>query len=162
MRTFTLEETLRLPLSPEELFPFFTDVHNLEAITPPWLHFRVLRSSTKDIQLGTEIDYALRVHGIPLRWRSLISEWNPPYSFVDEQVRGPYRKWHHRHTFEPDGNGGTYARDRVEYAPLGGAFMNHIFVRRDLDRIFAFRQAKLVELFTKRRVLEPLASAVEA
>ena len=57
MRTFTLEETLRLPLSPEELFPFFTDVHNLEAITPPWLHFRVLRSSTKDIQLGTEIDY---------------------------------------------------------------------------------------------------------
>lgn len=131
------EQLVKRPL--EELFAFFADPMNLEVLTPPWLRFRVLESSTPTIEEGTTIDYALRLHGIPLRWRSLISRWNPPYEFVDEQVRGPYRSWVHHHGFE-ETDGGVLVRDRVEYRVPGGALMNSLFIRRDLDQIFQYRQ----------------------
>jgi ligand-binding SRPBCC domain-containing protein len=99
-----------------------------------------------EMKPGTVIDYKLRVHGVPLRWRTLIREWQPPHRFVDEQVRGPYRRWIHEHTFiEKDG--GTLARDQVRYSVPGGALIHALFVRRDVERIFAFRRKTLAEFF---------------
>ena len=95
---------------------------------------------------GTVIDYRLRVHGVRIRWRSLISAWEPPCRFVDEQVRGPYRLWHHEHIFE-EVEEGTVVQDRVRYAPLGGVLINSLFVRRDVERIFAYRAQELEQRF---------------
>lgn len=144
IREFTTE--LWLPLPPEQVFPFFGDAANLDAITPPWVNFRILTPLPIVMRAGTLIDYQLRVHGFPLHWRTRINAWQPPHRFVDEQLRGPYRQWIHEHTFEPR-NGGTLARDRVRYAvPLD--FLTHrLFVRRDLERIFAFRQEALRRRF---------------
>jgi ligand-binding SRPBCC domain-containing protein len=134
-----------LPVPRERLFPFFADVTNLEAITPPFLRFEVLTPDV-EVRAGAIIDYKLRVHGIPLRWRSEITVWEPPHRFVDEQRRGPYRRWHHEHRFE-EKDDGTLCIDTVDYAVLGGALIETLFVRRDVERIFAFRQTKLQELF---------------
>ena len=95
---------------------------------------------------GTLIDYRLGIHGLPLRWRTEITKWNPPVSFVDVQRRGPYILWHHTHTFAEQ-HGGTLCRDAVRYRPRGGALMNRLFVRRDVERIFAFRRERLVRIF---------------
>lgn len=95
---------------------------------------------------GTLINYKLRVRGIPLSWQSRISVWEPPLRFVDEQVRGPYRLWHHEHVFE-EVNGGTLCRDCVDYAVYGGRLINSLLVQPDLTTIFSFRQQKLRELF---------------
>lgn len=137
--------------SPAELFPFFADARNLERITPEFLAFRVLKTSTAEVGEGTLIDYRLRLHGIPVGWQSRIDEWQPSRRFVDRQVRGPYRLWHHTHTFE-DSRGGTLVRDRVRYAvPLGGLgqLVAGGLVRRDLDAIFDFRYRRLREIFAQ-------------
>jgi ligand-binding SRPBCC domain-containing protein len=144
---------LWLPVPREELFPFFADAANLEAITPPFLRFEVLTQGV-EIRAGAVIDYRLRVHGIPLRWRSEITVWDPPFRFVDEQRRGPYRRWHHEHRFE-ERNGGTLCLDTVDYAVFGGSIVEKLFVRRDVERIFAFRAAKLRELFPVSKVEAP-------
>jgi ligand-binding SRPBCC domain-containing protein len=143
MKVHVLERSQRLPRAPEDVFPFFADAFNLEAITPAWLHFRVLTPAPVTMAAGTRLEYRLRLHGLPLRWLTRIEVWEPPLRFVDVQLRGPYRLWHHTHTFEPDGDG-TLMRDRVRYAlPLGplGELAHAALVRRDLDRIFAFRHA---------------------
>ncbi|MCC7343829.1 MAG: SRPBCC family protein [Deltaproteobacteria bacterium] len=146
MKTFLLKSSLWLPTPRAELFPFFADPGNLQRLTPPWLHFKILKSSTPEIRQGTVIDYRLRVHGLPLRWRSEISAWEPPFRFVDEQRRGPYRRWIHQHLFT-ERDGGTQVDDLVEYAVLGGALVNRLLVRRDLDSIFAYRCRMLQEIF---------------
>jgi ligand-binding SRPBCC domain-containing protein len=140
VREFKTE--LWLPLPPAELFPFFGDAANLDAITPPWLHFRIITPPPISMRAGTLIDYRLRVHGLPLRWRTHISAWQPPHRFVDEQVRGPYRQWIHEHTFEPR-DGGTLARDVVRYAVPFDLLLHRWFVRPDIERIFEFRTAAL-------------------
>lgn len=144
--TFVFECEQWLAAPPAELFPFFGDARNLESLTPSWLNFRVLTPAPITMGVGTLIDYKLRVRGIPLRWRTRINAWGPPYMFVDEQLRGPYRMWVHTHTFEPH-DGGTRCRDRVHYAVSGGAIVNRLFVRRDMERIFAFRRRKLADVF---------------
>lgn len=147
--TFTHETELWLPRPPDEVFAFFADAGNLERLTPPFLQFSVVTPQPIDMREGATIDYKLKVHGLPLRWRSRISAWQPPHRFVDEQIKGPYRKWVHEHTFEPR-DGGTFVRDHVDYAVLGGRIVNKLFVRRDLERIFAFRTEKLQEIFGSR------------
>jgi ligand-binding SRPBCC domain-containing protein len=129
----------------EQIFEFFSDAWQLEAITPPWLHFEVLTPAPIVISQGTLIDYRLRLRGIPLRWQSIISVWEPPHRFVDEQMRGPYRRWHHEHIFEEQA-AGTLCRDIVDYEVPGGALINWLLVERDIRKIFAFRQEKLREL----------------
>jgi uncharacterized protein (TIGR01777 family) len=145
------EELVReqlVPRSPAEVFRFFSDPANLEALTPPFLHFHVLGASTPELRAGTTIDYKLSLRGMPVRWQSVIEDWVPNHRFVDRQVRGPYRKWVHTHEFEQR-NGGTLVRDRVRYAlplaPLGDLVAGRL-VSRDLNRIFAYRRARLREL----------------
>ena len=149
-RGFRLEAAQFLPHSRARIFEFFSDAVQLEALTPAFLGFRVLTPLPLTIRAGTLIDYRLRLHGIPLRWQSRISVWEPPLRFVDEQVRGPYRFWHHEHRFEEQ-DGGTLCRDTVDYNVLGGRIANRLFVAPDLRKIFAFRQARLCELFPPPR-----------
>jgi ligand-binding SRPBCC domain-containing protein len=137
---------LWLPLPPEEVFPFFGNAANLDAITPPWLHFRILTPLPIVMREGTVIDYRLQVHGISLRWRTRISAWQPPHRFVDEQLRGPYRQWLHEHSFEPC-NDGTLARDLLRYAVPFDALLHRWFVRPDIERIFEFRAVALKRRF---------------
>jgi len=144
---FTAE--LWLPLKREEIFPFFADAGNLEAITPPWVNFHTLTPTPITMQTGTLIDYQLKIHGVPVKWRTRINAWEPPYRFVDEQLRGPYLKWVHEHTFEEQ-NGGTLCRDRVDYAVPGGWLIDKLLVRRDIERIFAYRRERIEELLMHR------------
>jgi ligand-binding SRPBCC domain-containing protein len=133
------QQRLRLPLN--EVFGFFAEAHNLERITPPWLRFELLAGGPIQMGVGTLIHYRLHVHRLPVLWTSRIEEWEPGRGFVDRQLRGPYRLWHHRHSFAAE-DGGTIVRDEVDYAlPLGrlGDLAHPLFVRRDLERIFAYR-----------------------
>ncbi len=155
MKTAHLHAELALARSPEAVFAFFSDPRNLEAITPPWLHIEVLESTTPVIQEGTLIRYRLRLRGLPLRWCSRISLWEPPWRFVDEQVEGPYRLWRHLHTFEPQ-PGGTLARDLVEYAALGGTLVRRLLIEPDLRRIFDYRSQALRRIFAEQA---PVAAA---
>jgi ligand-binding SRPBCC domain-containing protein len=143
---FTLETELWLPRPRDEVFRFFADAFNLEALTPPWLKFEVLTPRPIEMRAGLRIDYRLRLRGLPLRWQSEITAWEPPVRFVDEQRRGPYRAWIHQHTFE-ERDGGTLARDMVRYDVIGGRLVNRFFVRRDVRKIFEFRQERLREVF---------------
>lgn len=146
MRTFTLETSLWLPQPVEHVFSFFAEATNLESLTPPWLHFKILTPLPIEVGAGTRIDYRLRYRGIPLRWRTEILAWEPPHRFVDSQIKGPYRRWMHEHVFiEKDG--GTLATDRVEYALLGGALTNALLIGRDVERIFAYRRQRMLEIF---------------
>lgn len=135
-----------------EVFAFFADAHNLEQLTPAWLKFNLLTPGTIDMHVGTTIDYRLRVRGIPLRWQSEITAWDPPHRFVDEARRSPYRHWHHEHRFEPcagaDGSDQTCVTDLVHYAVPGGPLVHRLFIRRDLEKIFAYRQAVLAKWFS--------------
>ena len=137
-----------LPGDPDEVFGFFANAFNLEAITPPWLRFRVLTPGPVHLAPGALIQYRLELHRIPIRWLTRIETWVAGERFVDVQIRGPYRLWHHTHTFEAH-DGGTLVRDRVRYAlPLGllGELAHRLLVRRDLERIFDFRQASVARM----------------
>ena len=149
MATFELTAESVLERSLPEVFAFFAEARNLEAITPPWLRFEVLTAEPIRMAVGTPVDYRLRLRGVPLSWRSKISAWEPPFRFVDEQRRGPYRLWVHEHTFESSGSF-TVARDRVRYSAPGGALANRLLVAPDLRRIFAFRQEALTRRFGGR------------
>jgi ligand-binding SRPBCC domain-containing protein len=136
-----------LPAPRPDVFRFFADASNLEAITPPWLHFRLVTPVPVDIRQDAVIDYRLRVHGIPIRWQSVITVWDPPHRFVDEQRRGPYRRWVHTHDFIEE-RGGTTVRDSVEFdVPL--APLSRWFVERDVRRIFAYRRDALRARFSR-------------
>jgi ligand-binding SRPBCC domain-containing protein len=148
MTPFVLERAQRVALPPDQVFAFYADARNLEAITPPWLRFRVLTPGAIAMREGALIEYRLRLHGIPLRWRTRIAVWEPPLRFVDVQVRGPYALWEHTHSFIAVADG-VEIRDRVRYAlPLGvlGRLAHALLVRRDLERIFDFRMRAVARL----------------
>ena len=149
MRFHTLRREQWIPRTPDEVFAFFSDAHNLETITPPWLGFRTLTPGPIRMAAGTKIQYRLSIHGAPVKWTTEIRKWDPPRRFVDVQLRGPYSLWHHTHSFTPE-NGGTRMRDVVRYRlPLGplGLLLNALMVRRDVGRIFAYRQALIAKMF---------------
>ena len=134
------EQLVRAPLA--DVFAFFAEARNLERITPGWLRFEVLTPQPLRMAPGTLIEYRLKLHGVPLRWLTRIEEWDGERGFVDRQLRGPYRLWHHRHEFEARGDEATVVRDRIDYAlPFGvlGELARRLFVGRDLERIFDFR-----------------------
>jgi ligand-binding SRPBCC domain-containing protein len=145
VHTLTREQHLDRP--PAEVFPFFADAHNLEAITPPALRFRVLTDGPIEMGAGTLIQYRLRLRGLEVDWLTRIDRWEPGVTFVDSQVAGPYRLWHHAHTFEQR-SGGTLMRDVVHYAlplwPLGEIAAP--LVRRELAGIFDFRREAVARI----------------
>ncbi len=146
MKTFLFktQQTLEQPLT--EVFSFFADAHNLAVITPPWLRFEVLTPAPIEMSSGTRIDYRLRLRGIPLHWQSEITAWDPPHAFVDEQRRGPYRLWRHTHTFEQT-EAGVVVGDSIKYAVWGNQIVNKLFVRPDIEKIFAYRSEQLEGIF---------------
>ena len=146
MKTFSHRSEQWLPRPLDEVFPFFTDARNLEELTPSWLRFDVVTPEPIPMAVGTTIDYRLAWRGIPLRWTSEIAAWEPPHRFIDRQIRGPYRLWHHEHRFEEFENG-TNVIDEVDYAVWGGAIANRLGVARDIEKIFAYRTARLKEIF---------------
>jgi ligand-binding SRPBCC domain-containing protein len=156
VRDFVSE--LWLPRPREEIFAFFSDARNLDAITPPWVRFRMETAGPIEMKAGALIDYKLRVRGLPIRWRTKITEWEPPVRFVDEQLRGPYRLWIHEHEFESR-DGGTLVRDRVRYAVPFDFLVHRLFVRGDVARIFAYRTEELLRRFAPSGVDLP-ANAV--
>ena len=128
-----------------EVFAFFSDAANLERITPPWLRFHTLTPLPIAMRPGATIDYRLRLRGLPLRWQSEITVWDPPRRFVDEQRRGPYRSWIHEHELI-ERDGGTEVRDFVRYTVPGGRLVDRLIVRPDVTRIFDYRRRVLEEL----------------
>lgn len=145
--TFEQEQWIQKPLS--EVFAFFGNAENLERITPPWLNFKIISPSPVQMGSGVHITYQLKLHGFPLKWVTEITEWNPPFQFVDVQLRGPYRIWRHTHTFRSDG-AGTRMTDHVLYQlPFGwlGRAAHSLAVRADVHSIFAFRSRAIREFF---------------
>lgn len=138
-----------IPCPIEEVFQFFCDATNLERITPPELNFHIITPLPIEMRKGTLIDYQLKLRGIPLRWRTEISEWNPPYSFVDTALKSPYKQWIHLHKFTPSDNGHTIMEDIVRYRlpfePFGD--LAHWYVKRELKYIFDYRQKVIREIF---------------
>ena len=153
MKLHTFKSELWLPRDLASVYSFFGDARNLELITPPWVGFQILTPGPIDMRVGTRIDYRLRVHGFPLHWQTEITSWDPPFRFVDEQRRGPYRQWIHTHTFEAR-EGGTLCRDEVRYAVPGGRLINWLLIRRDVKAIFAYR-ADVLRMHFGASIQEP-------
>lgn len=152
MTVHVLEREQFIARSVESVFSFFSEAQNLQRITPPWLAFELLTPAPIEMREGTLIEYRLRVHRLPLTWVSRIESWEYNRAFVDRQIRGPYRLWHHTHEFEGIG-AGTLMRDRVRYSiPFGtiGDLARLLFVQRDLDDVFAYRHAATAELLEQR------------
>jgi ligand-binding SRPBCC domain-containing protein len=147
-----LEREQRVELPIERTFELLGDAFNLEALTPPLLRFRVITAPPIEMGVGTLIEYRLRLRGVPVGWVTRIEAWDPPYRFIDSQLRGPYDLWHHTHEFESDGET-TLIRDTVRYrigfGPLGD-LAQRLFVRRDLSRIFDYRAEAILGLIAAR------------
>lgn len=146
MNTLTRTQVVARPL--EEVFAFFSDASNLEALTPPFLRFRILTPTPIEMRIDARIEYRLTLFGVPAKWRTRITDWQPGVRFVDEQETGPYTLWRHTHEFEAQGQS-TIIRDRVEYIePFGplGKLAHVIFVKRTLDRVFDFRREATARL----------------
>ena len=146
MREFV--QTTVVPRPVDEVFEFFSVASNLNALTPPWLSFEILTPLPIVMEVGTVIDYQIRLKGVPMKWKSKISVWEPGVRFVDEQIKGPYRSWTHTHMFEacPEG---TKMTDRVKYEIGIGPFegLLDLIVRRDVSKIFRHRTEKLDDIF---------------
>lgn len=141
------EQVLDAPL--EQAFEFFAKAENLEAITPPWLRFRITTPTPIEMKPGALIRYRLRLHGLPISWLTRIELWEPPHRFVDAQLRGPYALWHHTHEFKAIDAGHTRMTDIVRYGhrfgPLG-ELGQKLLVERDLARIFDYRRDSIAGL----------------
>jgi ligand-binding SRPBCC domain-containing protein len=149
MKLYALRREQVVDRDIEEIFGFFSVPENLGRLTPPEYDFQILTPPPVVMRRGTMIDYVIRIGGIPMRWRSLITDYDPPGRFVDQQLRGPYDFWHHSHRFEPT-DGGTRIVDEVRYAlPFGplGRLVHALLVGRQLRKLFDFRARIIRELF---------------
>jgi hypothetical protein len=144
---FRAEQYVPRPLG--EVFEFFSKAENLQELTPSWLHFRILQVNPSPVRQGTLIRYSLRWRVFPIRWTTEITEWDPPHRFVDVQLKGPYKLWHHEHRFAAEGSG-TRISDEVQYAlPFGplGLIAHRLKVKKDVETIFAYRKEVVTRLF---------------
>lgn len=145
MPIFELETSSWVSRNRPDVFAFFSNAENLEGLTPPFLHFSIVTPRPVTMRAGQLIDYQLYLHGLRMKWQTEITRWESPACFEDTQRRGPYRLWVHTHTFE-ESDGGTLVRDRVKYSVPGGRLVHSLLVRRELRRIFEYRQKRLPEL----------------
>lgn len=146
--TFTLTTIINKPV--EEVFDFFSKAENLNLITPPELQFTIISPLPIVMQAGTLINYRIKLWSIPFKWKTQISKWQPPFRFIDEQLKGPYVKWHHTHEFKPLDNGTTQMTDTVVFLSPGWIFepmVHYLFVNKRVKHIFNFRSDKLKEIF---------------
>ena len=143
---YRLQADMAVDLPLEQVFEFFSDAMQLERITPPWLNFSVLTPRPIEMKEGALLDYRLYLHRVPINWRTEIAVWEPPYRFVDQQLRGPYKRWYHEHTFE-EVDGLTIVKDNVHYIPRGGKLIHKWLVKPDLEKIFKFRQDTMSQIF---------------
>jgi ligand-binding SRPBCC domain-containing protein len=147
---YVLTQTQFAPAALDEVWDFFSNAENLEALTPNFLQFKILTPSPIYMRRGTLIDYRIKLFGAPMHWRTKIVEFEPQHAFVDEQLRGPYARWHHRHSFKVV-EGGTQIADRVEYTVpfhVFGRLAHELFVRRTLSLIFRHRYAAVARIFS--------------
>ena len=156
MKIYELSVSHRVNAPIEKVFDFFSKPENLSKITPKKMGFNVLTPLPITMERGALIDYTIKVMGFPLRWRTLITSYDPPNKFVDEQLKGPYSFWHHTHTFEPV-NDGVIINDVIKYSiPLGfiGRIMHFLWIKNDLNKVFNFRKKVIDEIFVKNEALE--------
>jgi hypothetical protein len=154
MKTFeiNMKQYINKPL--EVVFEFFSKPENLEMITPKSLSFNILTPTPIKMEKGSLIDYTIRLFGVPIHWRTLISDYEPPFRFVDQQIKGPYTFWHHTHTFKLV-EGGVEIIDEVKYSlPLGwlGTLAHAIWVRKDLEEIFEYRKTVIQNYFEIKNI----------
>jgi ligand-binding SRPBCC domain-containing protein len=152
MKVRVLERTQIVPRPIGEAFKFFSDPRNLKRLTPAFLQFKFLSTPPETVHPGTEIDYQIRLYGVPVHWRTRIEVVDAPHKFVDVQEKGPYALWRHSHYFRDVGGGATEMKDRVEYSmPLGplGEIAYHLFVARSLAQIFEFRERELAAIMSE-------------
>ncbi len=148
MKIYTIQRKQWVPHPQEKVFDFFSKAENLERLTPAFLRFQITRAP-RLMEIGAQIEYKLRVHGMPIHWLTDIEKWDPPHEFVDTQKKGPYRLWHHTHRFRAEYSG-TWIEDTVRYAlPFGvlGRLAHALVVQRDVRQIFDFREHVIRELF---------------
>ena len=149
MKNYLLETKTEISKPLDQVFDFFSRAENLEKLTPKWLNFKILTPLPIEIRQGKIIDYEIRLFGIPFKWKTLITDWQPGIKFTDEQLKGPYKTWIHTHHFEAVGSK-TVMRDRVEYRPKGGILspiIHYFFVKKQVKKIFDFRRAMIVTYF---------------
>ena len=137
-----------------EVFSFFEKPENLQEITPLYLNFKIITPSPIKMEVGQIISYNIKLRGIPIKWNSLISSYDPPNSFIDQQIKGPYAIWHHTHRFKEQ-DGGTLIEDEVKYAiPFGivGRILNYLFIKNDLKKIFQYREERIALIFKNNNI----------
>ncbi len=148
MPSLHFEQLIAAPL--EQVFDFHKDPYNLLKITPPEMNMIVKNEDPVIMACGTKIIYQIKILGMPLRWHSMITEYDPPHRFVDVQMSGPYKKWHHTHTFKAEGDA-TLVIDDVDYklplGYLGAAVAGHLVIQQ-LAKIFSHREQKLASFFS--------------
>jgi ligand-binding SRPBCC domain-containing protein len=151
LKIYELRRKVTIPAHVEEVFSFFSAAENLNLITPPWLYFKILTPLPIVMEKNALIDYSIKLLGWRMIWETEVAEWHPPHRFVDRQIKGPYRHWEHSHLFEKKA-GGTQMEDVIKYAVPGfvlSPLIHFLFVRPRLEKIFAFREQRLLELFKK-------------
>jgi ligand-binding SRPBCC domain-containing protein len=148
MKKFSLYRSIKVPNPLHEVFNFFSKAENLQKLTPPWVHFEILSPLPIRMEAGRVIDYRIKLRILPMTWKSEITLWEPPHRFVDEQLKGPYRRWVHEHRFQ-ESDGATLIEDDVSYAVWGGSLVQKLFVRSELEKIFNYRYEVIESLFGK-------------
>ena len=149
MKLYSLDSVQFINKPIEDVFEFFSKPDNLSVITPPRLGFKILTPTPIYMSTGRLIDYKIYLMGIPIHWRTLITDFDPPHMFVDQQIKGPYTMWHHTHTFQKV-DGGVEIKDRVVYSipfSILGRLLNFLWIRKDLENIFNYRKKVIDELF---------------
>ncbi len=149
MKVYTLKKEQKISKNILDVFDFFSRPENLAAITPPKMKFKILTPSPIEMKEGALIDYTVRILGFPIRWRTLITKYDPPNIFIDQQLKGPYSLWHHTHTFTKISDNETLIKDIVVYViPFGfiGRIIHSLYIKRDLEKIFLYRKKKIADL----------------
>ncbi len=149
MKLYTLDSIQFINKPIEDVFEFFSNPDNLSVITPPKLGFKILTPTPIKMSAGRLIDYKIYLMGFPIHWRALITDFDPPHTFIDQQIKGPYTIWHHTHTFQKV-DGGVEIKDRVVYSipfSILGRILNFLWIRKDLENIFNYRKKVIDELF---------------